>query len=468
MTKLPKKFLWGCAAAANQCEGAYLEDGKGLSSQDCYTAGTKDRKREYTEGVLKGKFYPSHIATDFYHHYKEDIKLFAEMGMKCFRTSIAWSRIYPHGDDVEPNEKGLRFYDDLLDELLKYGIEPIITLTHFEPPYALAEKYGSWRNRKMVDFFMKYSQTVFTRYKHKVKYWMTFNEMNTMLGDPSHTTGIRIHTGENRKEIIFQAAHHMLLAGAKAVKLGHAINPDFKIGCMIGAMPLYPETCHPDDQIIAMKFHDSAYYFADVQVRGYYSNKAKKFLEKENLHLVMEKMDSKILEEGKVDFVGFSYYTSGVASSKNAKEENTMRKMIKNPYLTDENEWGMCIDPKGIRLACNNLYDRYQIPLFCVENGYAAQDKVMNGQIHDDYRINYLRESIGAICEAIEQDGVDMIGYAVWSAIDLVSAGSGELKKRYGLIYVDRDSEGNGTLERIKKDSFFWYKKVIASDGADL
>jgi 6-phospho-beta-glucosidase len=468
MTKVSEKFLWGGAAAANQCEGAYLEDGKGLSVADCFTAGTKEKRREYTDGVIEGKYYPSHVATDFYHHYKEDIKLFAEMGMKCFRTSIAWSRIYPHGDDAEPNEKGLQFYDDLFDELLKHDIEPVITITHYETPYALVEKYGSWRDRRCVDFYVNYCRTIFTRYKNKVKYWMTFNEINTMSHDPSQQLGVRIQPGENRKEIIYQTAHHILLASARAVKVGHAINPDFKIGAMLCMPMFYPETCNPADQIAAMQANDDVYFFGDVQVRGSYSAKAKRMFEKENLHIVMEESDEQDLKEGTVDFVGFSYYMSSVASSRPVeKSQGNMMMMLKNPYL-EVSEWGWGIDPQGLRLTCNCLYDRYQLPLFCVENGFGAQDIVEDGKIHDQYRIDYLRRNISALLQAIDEDGVDLLGYTLWSAIDIVSAGTGELKKRYGLIYVDRDSEGNGTLNRVTKDSFSWYQKVIVSRGEDL
>jgi 6-phospho-beta-glucosidase len=468
MTKLNKNFLWGCASAANQCEGAYLEDGKGLSLADCLTAGTKERRREYTDGVEEGKYYPSHEAVDFYHHFREDIKLFAEMGMKCFRTSIAWSRIYPHGDDDEPNEKGLQFYDDMLDELLNNGIEPVLTITHYEPPYALVEKYGSWKDRRCIDLYEKYCRTIFTRYKDKVKYWMTFNEINSVIFNPTFPVGIRILPGENKKEIAYQAAHNMLVASARAVRLGHEISPDFRIGCMICMPMFYPETCKPEDQVEAMKANDDTYFFSDVHVRGLYSRKTKRLFEKNDLHINMETTDERDLEEGTVDFIGFSYYSSAVSTSREVdKSQGNIFWMVKNPYL-EESEWGWGIDPQGLRIACNCLYDRYQIPLFCVENGFGAQDTVVNGRVHDPYRIDYLRKNISALIQAIDEDGVDLIGYTVWSATDIVSAGTGEMRKRYGMIYVDRDDSGGGSMQRIKKDSFYWYQKVIASNGDDL
>ena len=469
MSKLRKDFLWGGASAANQFEGAYLEDGKGLSVADCFTAGTKDKRREYTDGVFEGKYYPSHIATDFYHNYQEDIKMFAEMGYKCFRTSIAWSRIYPNGDDLYPNEAGLEFYDRVFDELLKYNIEPVITLTHYEVPYALVCKYGSFRDYRCVDFFVKYCETVFTRYKEKVKYWMTFNEINTMSGDPAQQTGVRILPEENRKQVIYQVAHHLLVASARAVALGRKINPDFKIGCMVCNPLFYPETCKPEDQIKALQDNDRMFYFSDTQVRGYYSNKAKRMWVKNNLEIVMKPEDEEILRKGKVDFVGFSYYMSGVSSTSNEKlTQGNMMRMMRNPFL-EASEWGWSVDPIGLRICLNQFYDRYQIPVFCVENGFGAHDELTeDGKVHDPYRIDYYRQNIEEMIKAIDEDGVEVIGFTAWGCIDFISAGSGEMKKRYGMIYVDRDNDGNGTLKRTKKDSFYWYKNVIASNGENL
>lgn len=470
MSKLPENFLWGGAVAANQLEGAWNIDGKGISTADCMTAGAVDKAREYTDGVLAGKYYPNHEGIDFYHRYKEDIALFAEMGFKCFRTSIAWTRIFPEGDEEEPNEKGLQFYDDLFDECLKYGIEPVVTISHYETPYGLVKKYGSWRNRKLVDFFTRYCEVIFKRYQNKVKYWMTFNEINCIALHPEIPAGIRIKEGENFHQVVMQAAHHEFVASAKAVTLGHKINPEFKIGMMMIYPWTYADTCNPDDALEQMKAMDLQYYFSDVQVRGYYSAKAKKLLKSWNVELKMEAEDEAILRLGTVDYIGFSYYMSSVSSADPARQVvgGNMIRGIRNPYL-EVSDWGWQIDPKGLRLSLNALYDRYQIPLFIVENGLGAVDQVeADGSIHDEYRINYLKAHIEELIKAVDEDGVDLMGYTPWGCIDLVSAGTGEMKKRYGFIYVDRDNEGNGTLERSKKDSFFWYKDVISSNGEKL
>ena len=470
MSQLPKHFLWGGAVAANQLEGAWNVDGKGVSTADCMSAGAVDKAREYTDGVLEGVYYPNHEGIDFYHHYKEDIALFAEMGFKCFRTSIAWTRIFPEGDEEVPNELGLQFYDDLFDECLKYGIEPVVTISHYETPYALVKKYGSWRNRKLVDFFVKYAETVFKRYKYKVKYWMTFNEINCIALHPEIPSGIRVQEDESFAQVVYQAAHHEFVASAKAVKVGHEINPDFKIGMMMIYPWTYADTCKPEDTIKQMQAMDAQYYFSDVQVRGYYTNKAKKMLKEKGVILQAEAGDDQILREGIVDYIGFSYYMSNVASSDPNKQvvDGNMLTGIRNPYLK-ATDWGWQIDPVGLRISLNQLYDRYQIPVFIVENGMGAVDMVENdGSINDDYRIDYLRSHIEQLIKAVDEDGVELMGYTPWGCIDLISAGTGEMKKRYGFIYVDRDNEGNGTLARSKKKSFDWYKKVIATNGEDL
>ena len=465
---LPENFLWGGASAANQFEGAYLEDGKGLSVADCFTSGSREKRREYTDGVVEGKYYPSHVATDFYHHYREDIKMFSEMGYKCFRTSIAWSRIFPDDSGV-PNEKGLEFYDSVFDELLKYNIQPVVTITHYEMPYWMVQKYNSFYSRQAIDDFVKYCSVIFNRYKNKVKYWMTFNEINTMSHDPSQQTGVRIPKGKNREEVIFQTAHHLLVASAKAVKLGHEINPDFKIGNMICMPMFYPETCKPEDQLEAMQANDEVYLFSDVQVRGHYSRKTLQMYKNKGLDIKMTDEDFKDLALGTVDYVGFSYYMSGVTAARDDAEfvKGNMIKIIKNPYLV-ESQWGWGIDPLGLRITLNVLYDRYEIPVFCVENGFGAIDTVEDGKIHDDYRIDYYRKNIQSMIDAIELDGVDCMGYTAWGCIDFISAGTGEMRKRYGMIYVDQNDEGTGSLVRIKKDSFDWYKKVIQSNGQNL
>lgn len=470
MGGLRKTFLWGGAVAANQCEGAYKADGKGLSTADVFTAGTVDQPRQFTGRVLDGKYYPSHDAIDFYHRYKEDIALFAEMGFKCFRTSINWARIFPRGDEEVPNEAGLQFYDNLFDELLKHGIEPIITLSHYETPLELVKKYGSWRSRKLIDSFLRYCETVFTRYKDKVKYWLTFNEINVIMLHPTMSAGIEINDDEHFESVVYQAAHHQLVASAKAVKLARGINPNFKMGMMMLYPTFYAETCKPEDQLAALKAIDDHYYFSDVQVRGRYSEKALRRLASKGVTLQTEPGDAEALRQGTVDYLGFSYYNSNVATTRPdvTFTGGNMLNAVKNPYLT-ESDWGWAIDPTGLRIAMNKLYDRYQIPLFVVENGLGAEDKVeSDGRIRDPYRIEYLRQHIQALKAAVIEDGVDCLGYTAWGCIDLVSAGTGEMKKRYGFIYVDRDNQGQGSLARSRKDSFYWYQKCIESNGEEL
>ena len=460
-------FLWGGAVAANQCEGAFDADNKGLSTADVTTAGTCNTPRKQTEGVIPGFYYPSHRAIDFYHHFKEDIALFAEMGFKCFRTSINWSRIFPNGDESKPNEAGLAYYDALFDECLKYHIEPVVTISHYETPLHLVKQYGSWRNRSTIDFYVNYCDTIFRRYKDKVKYWMTFNEINVMILHPAMTSGITIKSDEDFNRVVYQAAHHQLVASARAVKQGHQINPGFKIGMMMLYPTFYAESCNPEDQLMAMKAMDAHYYFSDVQVRGYYSKKALNYLSEKGVSLEILPEDDRILKEGCVDFIGLSYYNSNIATARTDAEftGGNMLNAVKNPYL-QESEWGWSIDPTGLRIGLNNLYDRYQIPLFVVENGFGAVDQAEpDGSIHDLYRIEYLRSHIQAVKEAVLEDGVDCIGYLAWGCIDLISASTGEMKKRYGFIYVDLDDNGNGSLKRSRKDSFYWYKRCIESNG---
>lgn len=466
---LSDDFLWGGAVAANQLEGAWNEDGKGISIADVYTAGAYGVERKITDGVNEGIYYPNHIAIDFYHRYKDDIKLLAEMGFKCFRTSIAWTRIFPNGDEETPNEAGLKYYDNLFDECLKYGIEPVVTISHYEMPYHLVKEYGAWRNRKLVDFYARYSEVLFKRYKNKVKYWMTFNEMNGIPHMPWVCAGIKLEAGENENEVFAQAAHHQFLASAKAVKIGKSINPEFKIGCMVIMGYTYANTCNPMDSIIRDQFMDKTLMFTDVVVRGKYPQYELNRQKRENINVDIKDGDLEIIKEGTVDYIGFSYYMSFVASSESGeKVVGNGISSVKNPYL-ESSEWGWQIDPVGLRLTLKLLYDRYQVPLFIVENGLGAVDKIEeDGSINDDYRIEYLRKHIIELKKAVEIDGVDLMGYTPWGCIDLISNGTGEMKKRYGFIYVDRDNDGNGTLERRKKKSFDWYKNVIKTNGEEL
>lgn len=468
-----KDFLWGGATAANQCEGGYNEGGRGLANVDVVPIGS-DRFPVIT-GQMKmfdfddQHFYPAKVAIDMYHRYKEDIALFAEMGFKVYRLSIAWSRIFPKGDELEPNEEGLQYYEDLFKECQKYGIEPLVTITHFDCPMHLIKEYGAWRNRKLVEFYERLCTVIFNRYKGLVKYWLTFNEINMILHAPFMGAGLYFEEGDNQEQVKYQAAHHELVASAIATKIAHEVDPENKVGCMLAAGAYYPYTCKPEDVWEARKSDRENYFFIDVQARGKYPNYVLKELERKGIKIEMQPGDEKLLQAHTVDFVSFSYYSTRVATSDKLEEtQGNIFASVKNPYLK-ASDWGWQIDPLGLRTTMNDIYDRYQKPLFIVENGLGAVDTPdENGYVEDDYRIDYLAKHIQAMKDAVEIDGVDLLGYTTWGCIDLVSAGTGEMKKRYGFIYVDRDNEGNGTLKRTKKKSFDWYKKVIASNGEDL
>ncbi|MDU0989878.1 MAG: 6-phospho-beta-glucosidase [Enterococcus faecium] len=466
-----KNFLWGGATAANQCEGGYDEGGRGLANVDVVPIGEdrfpvitgKKKMFEFDEN----HFYPAKIAIDMYHHYKEDIALFAEMGFKTYRMSIAWSRIFPMGDEKEPNESGLKFYEDVFKECQKYGIEPLVTITHFDCPMHLIKEYGAWRSRELVGFYENLCRVIFNRYKGLVKYWLTFNEINMILHAPFMGAGLYFEEGENEEQIKYQAAHHELVASAIATKIAHEVDPENKVGCMLAAGAYYPYTCNPEDVWASRKSDRENYFFIDVQSRGEYPAYALKEMERNGIQIKMEPGDAALLKEHTVDFISFSYYSSRVSTTDNELLEQTAGNIfasVKNPYL-EASEWGWQIDPLGLRITMNDIYDRYQKPLFIVENGLGAVDTPdENGYVEDDYRIDYLAAHIQAMKDAVELDGVDLLGYTTWGCIDLVSAGTGEMKKRYGFIYVDRDNEGNGTLARSKKKSFNWYKKVIDSN----
>lgn len=473
-----KDFLWGGAVAAHQMEGGYDKGSKGISIMDVVTAGDVNTKRRVTDGILEGEFYPNHDAIDFYSHYKEDIRLFAEMGFKCFRTSIAWTRIFPNGDEKQPNEEGLRFYDRVFDECLKYGIEPVITLSHFEMPLYLVKEYGGWRSRKLIDFFVNFAEVCFLRYKDKVKYWMTFNEINNQADIKDGDTfmffansGILCEEGEDAEQLMYQASHYELVASAKAVRRAHEINPDFMVGCMIAMCPIYPATCKPQDVLMAEKAMQKRYYYADVHVNGAYPAHILKYWDRKKLHIDRTQEDMDILKSGCVDYIGFSYYMTFCAEHKADNPDYDFRGNIdytKNPYV-QASDWGWQIDPVGLRYALNWMSDRYPVPLFIVENGFGAYDKIEeDGSIHDSYRIAYLKEHVIEMKKAVEEDGVDLLGYTPWGCIDLVSAGTGEMDKRYGFIYVDKHNDQTGDLSRRKKDSFYWYKNVIATNGETL
>ncbi|MFR3692706.1 MAG: family 1 glycosylhydrolase [Thomasclavelia ramosa] len=459
-------FLFGGALAANQCEGGYNLDGKGLSIADVVRGSQQGIPRQVDEKIHEGVYYPSHEAIDFYHRYKEDIALFAQMGFKCLRMSISWARIFPNGDDEIPNECGLQFYDKVFDELLKYNIQPIVTLSHFETPLHLVEAYGSWRNPKLIDFYVKYANVVFKRYKDKVIYWMTFNEINETMNkkDPFLQAGLKFKEDENDKKVKVIASHNMFIASAKVVDLGHRINPNFKIGCMIQYTPAYTKTCHPNDALAKRFYNIQNYYYTDVMVKGEYTSLCYSQLKRLGVDFTISIEEQEILKKGKVDYIAFSYYFTYVVSY----DENQFVIDKKNKYL-QTGQWNRTIDPIGLRVALNELYDRYQVPLFIVENGIPLDDKIdSNNEIIDEERIAFFRSHIMQIKKAINEDFVNVIGYTTWGPIDIVSVSTGEMNKRYGFIYVDKDNSGKGTLQRFKKKSFAWYKKVIESNGECL
>lgn len=479
-------FLWGGATAANQFEGGWKEGGKGMSVPDVMSGGTKTSPRHITDGILEKYRYPSHEAVDFYHRYKEDIALYAEMGFRVFRMSINWARILPHGDEEEPNREGIAFYRSVFEECIKYGINPLVTLSHYELPYYLAKHYGGWTSRKLIDFFLHYCEIVFREYKGLVNLWLTFNEINTLLmgvygnimgggilppgEDVEVGTAVKVDENWDDPQKRYLALHHQLVASAKAVQLAHQIDPENKVGCMILGRAAYPYTCRPEDVLKAQQVMRKAnYYCGDVQVRGAYPSFAKKIWEEEGVTVEITEQDAEVLKNGTVDFFTCSYYSSTTATNDASVPiaQGNMMRGPANPYL-ENSQWGWSIDPKGLRYYLNELYDRYQIPIMVVENGLGAEDiPEADGSIHDPYRIAYLREHIREMAGAVE-DGVDLMGYTVWGCTDLVSASTGEMAKRYGLIYVNKDDNGNGDMSRHPKDSFYWYKKVIAENGNNL
>lgn len=466
-----KDFLWGGATAANQLEGAYNEDGRGLANVDLSPVGESRLSvitgRRKMLDFEEGEFYPAKNAIDHYHRYKEDIALFAEMGFKTYRMSISWSRLYPKGIEKEPNKEGVEFYRNVFMELKKYNIEPLVTIWHFDTPLYLEEHEGGWLNRDLIEYYVRFATTCFTEYNGLVKYWLTFNEINNtvmfldMFGNKA--------TDEDYQNA-YQILHHQFVASAKAVQIGHAINPDYMIGCMICGITRYPATCDPND-ILANRYgwEKGIFYCGDVQAKGYYGTYAKRLWDEHNVHLNITEEDLVDLERGTVDMYTFSYYMSSLETTHEVKDKVSGNFVAgaRNEYLT-YSDWGWALDPKGLRYYLEVIYDRYELPLMVVENGLGAYDKVEeDGSIHDEYRIDYYRQHIMEMNKAIEH-GVDLIGYTTWGCIDLVSAGTGEMRKRYGFIYVDMDDEGKGSMARSRKDSFYWYKKVIASNGADL
>lgn len=464
----PNNFLWGGALAANQCEGAATEDNKGWTTADALPYGV------FGEIMIPPpEDYLKKEAIDFYHRYKEDIKLFAEMGFKVLRLSISWARIFPKGDEAQPNENGLQFYDDVLDELAKYDIEPLITMSHYEMPLHLATEYGGWSNRALIGFFEHYTETLFNRYAKKVKYWLTFNEINVVLHAPFNGAGIAKDLGEVSKSELYQAVHHQLVASASATKIAHEIDPSLMIGCMVAGGPMYPLTPQPTDVIEAVQKDRETFFFADVHARGKYPNYMQRYFRENDIYIEMTEQDKQLLTNT-VDFISFSYYMSYCATADeelNIQSRGNIMSAVKNPYLP-ESDWGWQIDPVGLRYMLNVFYDRYQLPLFIVENGLGANDELVEDEqgnltVDDNYRIDYLEQHLLQVGEALK-DGVEVLGYTSWGPIDIVSNSVCEMKKRYGFIYVDKHNDGSGSLKRYKKKSFNWYQEVINTNGLSL
>ncbi|WP_137625068.1 glycoside hydrolase family 1 protein [Lactiplantibacillus pingfangensis] len=468
MTQFPKNFLWGGAIAANQAEGAFDRDGKGVSILDVMSVGSKNQPRQRRSLDDQTAFFPSHDAIDFFDKYESDIALLKQLGIKCLRTSINWTRIYPTGVESVPNEKGLAYYDKLFDCMIRNGITPVVTLQHSDTPIYLADHYGGWKNRKVVDYFLNYVRTIFKRFRTKVKYWIVINEINsvnfvTWFGAAGE------NLTESEKE---QASYHLLLANASAVKIGKSINPNFKIGGMVTDCYSYPYSCRPEDVLLSVRDKHKNIFFADVMVRGYYPSYKIQELKRKSISIKQEAGDDDMLHAGTIDFLAFSYYSSHVSSTQKDEviQGNLLQNIIgkTNPYL-QTSDWGWQIDPLGLRTSLNDFYDRYQIPLFIVENGLGAVDNIDdNNYVEDDYRIDYLKQHIQAVKDAIDYDGVNVMGYLVWGIIDIISGTTGEMAKRYGLVYVDRDNYGKGTGRRYVKKSFDWYKQVIRTNGENL
>lgn len=490
--KFPVDFLWGGATAAHQIEGGFLKGGKGVDTSDCRLTSSKygpeqlnramklETRSMYEEAKISDSVenYPFRWGSDHYNHWKEDIDLLAEMGLKIYRLSISWARIFPNGDDEIPNEEGLQFYRNIFEECKKKNIKVYCTMVHYAMPINIVDKYGGWKNREVINLFVNYAKTLIENFKDYVEIWLPFNEINSGVFHPYNGVGYVLPDEFVSKKDpfeedwteIYQGLHNQFVANAKIVKMAHEIDPNIKISCMIARFVPYPMNCRPDNVLLALQTEQEInFFFTDVMVRGYYPSYTRKLFEKYNVQIVKEKGDDELLRQYTSDLVSFSYYFSSVAGQEENVEEtdgNLITTKV-NPYL-EKSEWGWQIDPTGLRIALNVIWDRYQKPVFIAENGLGAKDVLEeDGCVHDPYRIAYMREHIKAMAEAID-DGVDLIGYTMWGIIDLVSSGTLQMSKRYGMIYVDCDDEGNGSFKRFKKDSFDWYKNVIKTNGEEL
>lgn len=475
--EFPKDFLWGGAVAACQIEGAYDVDGRGLSTSDLRAydpnlkrANIKKEGGDTRSGIKaaiqdKTSYFPKRYGIDFYHTYKQDLALLKELGLKAFRTSISWSRIFPNGDEEQPNEKGLQFYDQLIDEIIKNGMEPIITMSHYDFPIHLVTEYGGFANRNVIDFFVNYAKVLLQRYKGKVTYWIVCNQVNLVPAVQFGSLGIYEDQSNHMEELMYQAVHHQFIAGAKVVKLAREIDPNAKMGTMVADGTFYPATCNPEDVILTLKKNRMQYYFTDVQLRGEYPGYALRYFKENNIQLDMRPQDLALLKTHTMDFLAVSYYYSKIVDAR----KNTMEPFDgeQNPYLKPT-PWEWRADPLGLYNSLSQYWDRYQKPLMIAENGLGALDVVeKDGSIHDEYRINYLQQHITQVKECIK-DGAHIFAYLSWAPIDIVSSSSAEMSKRYGYIYVDLDDYGKGSGQRMKKDSFFWYQHVIQTNGEDL
>lgn len=477
-TGFPKGFLWGGALAACQCEGAYDVDGRGLSTSDVRPY-DKNINRAHIEqeggGTLKDikhwvedseGYYPKRHGIDFYHTYKSDLALMKEMGFKTLRTSISWSRIFPNGDEEKPNEEGLKFYDRLIDEIIADGMEPIMTMSHYDIPIHLVTEYGGFGNKKMIEFFVRYAKVLLERYKGKVKYWIVCNQVNLVPTVQFGSLGLYNGQAENMEELMYQAVHNQFVAGAKVVELAKEIDPNAVLGTMLADGTLYPKSCKPEDVVGTMKKNRmQQYFFTDVQIRGEYPVYALRYFKEKGFDLKMEPGDEELLRNNPMKFIGLSYYYTNVFNSET--DDGQMFKAEQNPYLKPT-LWEWRADPLGFYNCISQLWDRYETSIMIAENGLGALDTVQeDGSIHDEYRIEYLKAHIKQLKECVK-DGVDILAYLSWGPIDIVSSSSAEMSKRYGYIYVDYDDFGKGTGKRLRKDSFYWYKKVIETNGEDL
>lgn len=474
--KLDSNFLWGGGTAASQHEGAYDVDGKGLNTMDLMTGGTKTTPRRHTATVEEGEYYPSHFGNDFYHRYKEDIALLAELGLKSFRMSIDWSRIYPTGEEAEPNKAGLQFYHNVFDELAKYNIEPLVTILHLEMPLHIYKKYNSWMSRKTVELYLKYARTLFTEYKGKVKYWLTFNEVNhAVFYDNDDYNDVYAGMGgmidynklDFPAEGLAVSSRNILVASAKAVALAHEIDPNNQVGCVLAFVPQYPATSSPEDSMAVLHAYDKELFLTDILMKGEYPGYKLKEYKKAGINLDLTDEEKQALKDGTIDFYGMNFYSTGMQATVDKGYENGFFNGYRNPLLKT-NEWGWEDDPVGLRHALVYMDRRYGKPLMITESGIGTDDILVNGTVEDDYRIDYMRAHIEQLEKAIVEDGVNCIGFYVWAPIDLMSASSGEMKKRYGVVYVDWHDDQTGTFDRYKKKSFYWYKRVIATNGEEL